>query len=162
MPVSSPHRYPTHILSHNHYHGMCIHVGIGTRKPLEFTVVFLYCTTFMLSSCAKVLQSLSYQGFKSTQVLHTYSVSQLLPSYVYSWRNTHPKITRIYGYMPGLHHCYDFNGHQSAAITELCRNQVHTVIPHIFCLTITCLTRASVWDLWPTKHTTKLCKWNDM
>jgi len=37
----------------------------------------------------------------------------------------------------------------SASITELCRIQVHTGIPHIFCVTTTSLTCVSVWDLWP-------------
>ena len=62
---------------------MCICVGIGTRKSLKFTVVFVFFTTFMLSTSAKVLQSLSYAEFKSKQVPHTYSVSQSLPSPVY-------------------------------------------------------------------------------
>ena len=35
-------------------------------------------------------------------------------------------------------------------------SQVHTGIPHIFCLTTTCLTSAPVWDLWPSKHPKKL------
>ncbi len=39
MPDSGPHRYPTHILSHNHYHHIRIREGIGTRKSLEFTVI---------------------------------------------------------------------------------------------------------------------------
>jgi hypothetical protein len=41
-----PHRYPT--------------VGIGTRQPLDFTVLFLYFTTFMFSTSSKVFQSPSY------------------------------------------------------------------------------------------------------
>ena len=53
---------------------MCILVGIGTRKTLEFAVIFLYYTTFMLSTCVEVLQSLIYAGFKSTQVPHTKKV----------------------------------------------------------------------------------------
>ena len=88
MPDSSPHRYSTHILSDNHYHHMCLCVGVGTRKSLKCTVVFVDFTTVMLSTCAKVLQSLSYAGFKSTQVIYTDSVSQplLSPVYLYgSW-----------------------------------------------------------------------------
>ncbi len=102
MPESSPHRYPTRILSHNNCHHMCICVGIGTRRPLEFTIILVYFATFMLSTCDKVLQSLSYAGFKSSQVPHTYSVSQPPPSYVYSRSNRHPKITRIHGIIAGL------------------------------------------------------------
>ena len=98
MPESSPHRYPTHIQSHNN----CRHAGIGTRRPLEFTVIFVYFATFMLSTCDKVLQSLSYAGSKSSYVPHTYFVSQPPPSYVYSWSNRHPKITRIHGIIAAL------------------------------------------------------------
>ena len=39
MPESSPNRYPTHTLSHNHKHAMCICESIGTRKSLKFTVI---------------------------------------------------------------------------------------------------------------------------
>jgi hypothetical protein len=53
-------------------------------------------TTFMpLSTSATVFQSLSYAGLKSTQVPHTYSVSQPLASHVYSCRNDLPKIAQI-------------------------------------------------------------------
>ena len=74
---------------------MCIFVGIGTRKSLKFTVVFVYFITFTLLTSATVLQSLSYAGLKSTQVPHTYSVSQPLASHVYSCRNDLPKIAEI-------------------------------------------------------------------
>jgi hypothetical protein len=110
MPESSPHRYPSHILSDNHSHHMCICVGIGTRENRSNSRLYLcislllICplvptpenhsnaryydrtarfTGLILSTCAKVLQSLSYTGFKSSQVPHTYSVSQPLLSPVY-------------------------------------------------------------------------------
>ncbi len=44
MPDSSPHRYPTHILSHNHCHHMCICGAIGTRKPLKLTFILTVST----------------------------------------------------------------------------------------------------------------------
>ena len=65
-------------------------------------IILLYFNDFMLSTCAKVLQSLSYAGIKSTQVPHTYSVSHSLPSYVYLCRNRHPKTSPIYDYIPIL------------------------------------------------------------
>ena len=80
---SNLYRYPTHILSHNHYRHMCICEGVGTQKPLELTNIWQNLTTFMLSTCAKVLESLRYGGIKSMQVPHAYSVSQPLPSPVY-------------------------------------------------------------------------------
>ena len=62
---------------------MCVCVGIDSQKSLKFTVVFVYFSTFMFSTSDKVFQSLSYSEFKSSQVLHTYSVSQPLPPSVY-------------------------------------------------------------------------------
>ena len=49
----------------------------------------------MLSTCAKQLQWLRYFGFHFTQVPHTYSVSQPLPSHVSLSRNRHRKIAEI-------------------------------------------------------------------
>ena len=88
--------YPTKILSHNHYHHVCICVGVGTQQPLEDTVVYQNLTTLMLSTCAKMLKSLNYAEIKSMQAPHTYSVSQPLPSYVHLCRSRHPKNTRTY------------------------------------------------------------------
>ena len=39
IPDSSPHRYPTLILSHNHSHRMCICQDMGSQKPLNFTSI---------------------------------------------------------------------------------------------------------------------------
>ncbi len=93
--------------------------------------------TFMLSTSSKVLQSLNYAGIKSTQVPHTYSVSQQLSPYVYLCRNRHPQTTRIHRYICVFRYFYALNLWQSAAITELCRKQVLICSPHIFCLTTT-------------------------
>ena len=195
MPDSTLSRYHTHILSHNHYHEMCMGEGIGNRKSLEFTVTYhdwkihtfyavnfrhsdsitdlcriqvhtgtplIFCLTtttttrkftrFMISTSSTVLQSLIYAGFKSTQVSHTYSVSQPLPWYVYSCRNRHPKTTRIYGCIPVLHHFYALKLRQSVAIIELSRIQVHTGTPHIFCLTTTTIICVFVKEYAPETH----------
>ena len=58
--------------------------------------------TFMLSTSSKVLQSLNYAGIKSTQVPHTYSVSQPLAHHVYLRSNSHPKPAQTHGYIAGL------------------------------------------------------------
>ena len=104
MPESSSHRYPTHILSHNHCHHMCIREAIGTRKPLKLTFIHTcwHFSVFMLSTSAKVLQWWRYAGIKSTQVPHTYSVSQPLSSHVYSWSNRHPQIVQIHVHTHGV------------------------------------------------------------
>ena len=147
IPDSSPHRYPTHVLSHNHCHGMCICQDVGSQKPANFTFIhtdstfqwfyalnfrqtpaiieisriqvhtgtphmFCHTTTAiacvfvkmwavkhrqksrlytrsrhfsgcMLSTSDKLRQSQRYPGRTSTQVLHTYAVTQALPSHLY-------------------------------------------------------------------------------
>jgi len=95
--------------------------------------------TFMLSTSSKVLQSLNYGRIESTQVPHTYSVSQPLPSYVYSWSNRHPKPAEIdvRTHVLTFLWFYAVNFRQSPSMMEICRNQVHTGTPHIFGLTTT-------------------------
>ena len=39
IPDSSSHRYPTHMMSHNHCHRMCICEDMGRQKPLNFTFI---------------------------------------------------------------------------------------------------------------------------
>jgi len=39
IPDYTPKRYSTHILSHNHFHPMCIRAEIGTRESLKFTFI---------------------------------------------------------------------------------------------------------------------------
>ena len=56
----------------------------------------------MLSTCAQLLQSLRYFGLHLTQVPHTYSVSQPLPSHVSLSRNRHRRIAEIDVYTQGL------------------------------------------------------------
>jgi hypothetical protein len=61
-----------------------------------------YLTVFTLSSCAKLLQWRRYFGVCSTQVPHTYLVSQLLPSHLLWSSNSHPKVAQIHVYTTGL------------------------------------------------------------
>ena len=111
--------YPTNILSHNHYHHVCICVGVGTQQPLEDTVVYQNLTTLMLSTCAKMLKSLNYAEIKSMQAPHTYSVSQPLPSYVHLCRSRHPKNTRTYESIAELDNFYAL--HLRAKVLESLR-----------------------------------------
>ncbi len=86
---------------------------------------------------------------------HRYSTHyfwQPLPSYVSLCRNRHPKIAKIHGCICLFHYFDALNLCQSASIAELRRIQVHTSNPHWSCLTITSLTRVSVWDLGPNKY----------
>jgi hypothetical protein len=92
------HRYPTHIPSPNHCHHMCLCQGIGTEESLKFTFIHKGSTfhCFMLSTCAKLLQSLRYFGLHFPQVPHTYSVSQPLSSHVSLSRSRHRRIAEIH------------------------------------------------------------------
>ena len=154
MPDSSSSRYPTHILSHNHYHNLCSCLSFVVKQTPkqsnEYTVPDWYqdLTDLTCLSSVNLLESQRHGLVKSIQVPHTYSVSQSLPPYVYLCRNTHPKITRIMftdpSYIPGLHYFYSLNFRQSDGITDLCQIQLHTGTPHIFCLTTTTIIRVFV------------------
>ena len=56
----------------------------------------------MLSTSAKLWQSQRYPGVKSTQVPHTYSVTQPLPPHVYLSRCGQSKIAEFHVYTHGL------------------------------------------------------------
>ena len=84
LQESSPHRYPTHILSNNHYHHVCICEGIGTRKTLEFTIISVYFTTFILSTSVHPKITRIYgiiEGLEDSQVLYP----QLVPKWFNHW-----------------------------------------------------------------------------
>ena len=97
IPESSPHRYPTHLLSHNHYHPICICAQMGGHKSQKCT----FCThtrlfaAVVLSTTAKHLQTQRYPSMKSTQVPHTHSVSHPLPSHVYLCRNRRSRVAKM-------------------------------------------------------------------
>ena len=82
----------------------CVFVKEQTPKKRSNTRLYTRAgdsTAFMLSTCAKLLRWW-YFGLCSTQVPHTYSVSQLLPSHVYLSSNGHPRIAEIDVCTPGL------------------------------------------------------------
>jgi hypothetical protein len=111
----------------------------------------------MLSICAKLLQWRRYFGICSSQIPHTYSVSQLLPSHVYLSSNRHRKSAQIHVYTHGLENwlllcsqlvpnCFD-----DAGILEYA---VHQGTPHIFGLSTTTITCVFVKQ-WSSKN-----RWN--
>ena len=53
---------------------------------------------FMLSTSARLRQTETCPGLKSTQVPHTYSVTQPLPSHVCLWRYGQPKTAKFHVY----------------------------------------------------------------
>ena len=129
---------------------LCIFMKLVFKQtPKPMTRIYGWYQNFTDLTCLSsinLLESQRYVVVKSIQVPHTYSVSQTLPSYVSWWRITHPKITRVYGYMPGFHYFYALNFRPSAAITGLCRIQVHSehsCTLHIMCLRTTCVSMSS-------------------
>ncbi len=108
MPDSSPCRYPTHILSDNHYHANRIGEAIGTRKSLEFTCIHSLDMPLLLCS-QRAPKSLDDTDMPESspcrceqQVPHTYSVWQPLAYHVYLWNNGLLKIDEIDVYTPCL------------------------------------------------------------
>jgi hypothetical protein len=83
----------------------CVFVKEQTPKKSSNTRLYTRSrelTSFMLSTCAKLLRWCWYFGLCSTQVPNTYSVSQLLSSHVYTSSNSHPRIAQIDVCTPGL------------------------------------------------------------
>ena len=106
----------------------------------------LYCLfTFLLKCTFKIVQSVlpldSLTGFHlfsncitemifRDSVLHsslqpwlTQPVQQPPPCHVYLSRNSHPTITRIWGYTSGFHLFYRFDFDQGSSIIELYRSR---------------------------------------
>ena len=137
----SPHMYPTHGLSHKYYHPGCTCMtSVVKYTATRITRIYGVYQYFTDSTCLSSINQLEVQRsglVHSTQVLHTCSVSPALPADVHLCRNRHPTTTRIYDYIPVFQHFHAVNFRQIASITELCRHQVHTGTPHIFCLTTT-------------------------
>ena len=104
--LSSPHRYLTCILSHKYCHRMCICQEVGRQKPLNLSFIhtdstFQWFYALNLRHTPAITEIL--RTLKSTQVSHTYAVTQALPSHVYVRSNGHPKIAQIDVYTHGLH-----------------------------------------------------------
>jgi hypothetical protein len=94
--------FPTHILSHNHLHHMCIREAIGTRKSLEFTVLQQDSKIHRFYSL-NLRQSVSITELCRIQVLidtphilclTTTSLTRVSVSDL--WSNTYPKIAQTY------------------------------------------------------------------
>jgi hypothetical protein len=82
MPESSPHRYPTHILSHNHCHHMCIREAIGTRNPMRLTFIHT-CVDISLVLCCQ-LQPKSFNDRDTPE-----SSPHRYPTYIWSHNHCH-------------------------------------------------------------------------
>ena len=150
----SPSQHCTDNLFHNHHHHMCTCSGIGTKSQLEFTVVYQDFTTFILSTSTQVLQSLNYDGFKSIEVPHTYSVSQPLLSPVYLYgivgqtdtKNCHTNLRLLPKFLR-----FDVSiFRQPVSITGIRTGQVHTGTQHTFWLTTWAIICWSSW--WRNMH----------
>ena len=84
------------------------HVSLSRNRHRRISEIDVYTqrvrhfTGFMLSTCAKLLQSLRYFGLHFPQVPHKYFVSQPLSSHVSLSRNRHRGIAEIDVYTQGL------------------------------------------------------------
>ena len=68
---------------------------------------------------------------------HIFCLTTTSIIWVFCGRIGTQKNTRIYRYISAFRNLYVFNFSQGASITEICRIQVNTDTPHIFCLTTT-------------------------
>ena len=84
---------------------MCICQDVGSQKPLKITFMhtdstFQWFDALNIRHTPAIIEIL--RTLKSTQVPHTYAVTQALPSHVYVWSNRHLKIAQIDVYTHGL------------------------------------------------------------
>ncbi len=109
----------------------------GNRSNSRLYTRSRQLSTFTFSTSTNVLQSWSYPGCKSTQVPHTYAVTQSLLSHVYLWRNRHPEYrwnSRLY---TGSRHFPGFMISTSANVLQWQRYPGHksTQVPHTHSVT---------------------------
>ena len=105
----------------------------------------------MLSTSATLRQSQRYPGVKSTQVPHTYSVTQ--PRHCMciceDMGSLQPiNLTSIHADST-FQWFYAVNFRQTPAIRDISRTQVHTGTPHVFCHTTTTIACVFV-KIWAT------------
>ena len=75
-----------HVFCHTTTSIACVFVKMWAVKNRSISRIYTptrHFSGFMLSTSARLRQSETYPGLKSTQVPHTYSVTQSLPSRVY-------------------------------------------------------------------------------
>jgi hypothetical protein len=146
IPDSSPHRYPTHMLSHNHCHRMCICQDMDSPKTLNFTFIHTD-STFQCFYAVNIRHTPAIteilRTLKSTQVPHTYAVTQPLSSHVYLSRYGQSKTAEFHNYAHGLDIsvllCCQHPPH-SGNHRDTPDSQVHTGTSHICCHTSTAFT----------------------
>ena len=146
IPDSSPHRYHTQILSHNHCHHMSICEDMDSQNPLKITFIhtdstFQWLDALNFRHTPAIIEIL--RTLKSTQVPHTYSVTQPLPSHVYLSRCGQSKTAKFLVYTHGLDIsvvlCSQLPPH-SGNHRDTPDSQVHTGTSHICCHTSTAFT----------------------
>ena len=99
------HTGTTHMFCHTTTVIACVSVKMWAVKNRSKSRLYTRTRHFsgvMLSTSAKLRQSYRYPGLKSTQVPHTCSVIQPLPSHVYLSRCGQSKTAKIHVYTHGL------------------------------------------------------------
>ena len=142
IPKSSPHRYPTHSLSHNHHLPMCICEGIGGQTPQK-------CSFIHTHSTCRCCYALNFrQTGASTKIsgnqVHTVAAHTLCLTtttfpcvFVKKQEVKHRKNARLYTRSRLFAALMSLNSRQTAANIVIFWNQVHAGAPHTFCLTTT-------------------------
>ena len=141
IPGSSPCRYPTHILSDNHCHHMCICDGIGTQKSLKFSI---YTRSRHLSACtfrtsAKLPQCRRYlDGSPCRYPTHILSDNHSHRMCICEVIGTRKLLKFTFIHTVHTFHCFfALNFRQSPSKMEIFRIPVHAGTPHTFCLATT-------------------------
>jgi hypothetical protein len=141
IPDSSPHRYLTHILSHNHYLPMRICEAIGGQKLQKST--FTHAVDFSLLLCSQLPPNCCKHRDIPESSPHRYptpilSHNHYLPMCICEEIGGQKSQKCPFIHMQLTFRCFDaLNFRPTAANTEISRTQVHTGTPHPFCLTTT-------------------------
>ena len=147
IPESSPHRYITHILSHNHYLPMRICEEIWGQKSQK-RYVYKHTVDFSLLSCSQLpstcckhrgMLDWSPHGYPARILSHNH----YLPMCICEEIAGHTSQKCLIIHTQSTFRCFHALHFLPLAVNiQVSRNQVHTGIQHTFCLittTIACV-----------------------
>ena len=143
---STLHTYPTHILSPNHCHRMCLCQGIGNRhrKIAEIDVYTQRLEISLLVCCQHVPNCFNHWGILDS-TLHKYPTHILSPNHCHRMClcqgiGTEKSLKWTFIHKGSSFHClYAVNMCQTASIMEVFWIPLYTCTPHICCLPTTAI-----------------------
>jgi len=142
IPESSPHRYPTHILSHNHYHRMCICEETEGQKSKKSTFIPTQ-STFRCFHALYFGPTVSNMETFWTHVhagtSHTFCLTTTtFPCVFVKKYEVKSRKKGTFIHTKSTFRCFHvLNLRQPAANIEIRWTEVHTDTPHGICLTTT-------------------------